>query len=913
VDHAPWGTSARELPGADDETQDGNARSGLPLLEVKLSPPRVPSGFVVRPRVSAMFDAGVTKPLTIVSAGPGWGKTLAAAAWATAASHTAWVSLDEGDSAPPVFWSCVLAALRRTGAVSSDNPLAELIPGPTFDDEAVRRIRYGLSRLPHPIALVLDDFHEIRDPGVLHGLDLLLRHPLPQLRLVLLTRIDPMLTLHRLRLSGDLVEIRAADLAFNADEATTLFAQQGLNVSVSLTRLLDWTDGWAAGLRMAALSLRLDSSGSRLDAFTTDNRTVADYLTTEVLAAQPHDLREFLLHTCITDKLTGDLANAITGEDNGEQRLDQLERANAFVVALGVSGHWYRYHPMMRDMLRHQLLMLKPNVVAEMHRRASNWFAIHDHPIDAMRHAVSAGDWRLLGRLLATRTAPRLLSTERDVIGRILDQLPEADVDDGVAEVHLCRAARCVVKAQFEGLDVHLARAWAALPQIDPDVQPAAQVLLHLLSTLQGRIVGDVDAVILQSAKALDLLRGEAATLPAARDYTIVALNNYGTGLLWSGADKEAERSLREALGSVPQGPEVARMNALGHLGLIAASAGRLRMAHEHAIAAVDLANVRGWQTLEQVSAAYLALALVNFQWNDLEEADRLLHLGLAAQPLHTDRLPSTAMQITQVRVLTARGRLAHAGELLREVVRAPIAWEPPAFLTRWQKLAEAELDLARGDAAGAVRRLTLSDEHSPIADQERACLARALLLNGDPDKAAQLVAPLHDLAVDRAAEVEAWLIAAVLASNKREDHRANAAAQRAIGLAIDDEIRRPFTLFDGQGLPRLLAHLLRVIPVSQALAREFLSGLPHHNQRPFSGGLIEPLTDRELTVLEHLPTMLSNAEIAGEMYVSVNTVKAHLKTLYRKLDVSSRREAITRARALNLFPYPSRIDGYGE
>ena len=166
---------------------------------------------------------------------------------------------------------------------------------------------------------------------------------------------------------------------------------------------------------------------------------------------------------------------------------------------------------------------------------------------------------------------------------------------------------------------------------------------------------------------------------------------------------------------------------------------------------------------------------------------------------------------------------------------------------------------------------------------------------------------------MDRAAEVEAWLIAAVAAGNNREDHRANAAVQTAIGLAMDDEIRRPFTLFDTQGLPRLLAHVLRVIPAEQALAREFLAGFTRDNQRPFVGGLIEPLTDRELMVLEHLPTMLSNAEIAGEMYVSVNTVKAHLKTLYRKLDVSSRREAVARARVLNLFSHSFRIDGYGE
>jgi LuxR family transcriptional regulator, maltose regulon positive regulatory protein len=917
VDDAPSGTFARALLVADDLTQDVAAGNGIRLLEAKLTPPRVPSGFVLRPRISRAFESGLAKPLTIVSAGPGWGKTLAAAAWAesgrTAASHIAWVSLDDGDSTPFLFWSYVLAALRRTGAVPQDNPLAELVAGPVFDNETTRRIAHGLSRLPRPVALVLDDFQEIHDRVVLHSIDALLRHPISQLRVVLITRSDPMLSLHRLRLNSELTEIRAADLAFRGDEAATLFAQHGVNVNASLTRLLEWTEGWPAGLRLVALSLQHDSSGAQLDGITYESRSVADYLATEVLAAQPDELRRFLLHTSISDKLTGDLANAITADDKGEQRLDQLERANAFVVGLGGSGHWYRYHPMMRDMLRHQLSMQEPGVVVGLHRRAAKWFAAHDHPVEAMQHAVSARDWKLLGRLLVTRTGPRLLSADRGAVGRILDQLPEADDEDGVAEVYLSRAARSVLRPQFEGLDAHLARAWESLPRIDPDVRPAAQVVLHLLSTLQGRIVGDVDAVVSQSANALDVLRGEAVTVSAANDYTIVALNNHGMGLLWSGADKEAERSLREALGPLPQGPEVTRMNALGHLGLIVAGRGRLRTAHEYATAAVDLANVRGWQTLEQVSAAYLALALVNFHWNDLEEADRLLHLGLAAQPSHADRLPFTAIQITQVRVLTARGRLAHAGELLRELVRLPIDWQPPAFLRRWQVLAEAELDLVRGDAAGAVRRLTLSDEHSPIADQERVCMARALLGKGEFYQAEQLVAPLREFAIDRAAEVEAWLITAVTADSKREDHRANAAVQRAIFLAKDEEIRRPFTLFDTQGLPRLLAHTLRVATAAAGITREFLEGVLRDEERPFAGGLIEPLTDRELTVLEHLPTMLSNAEIASEMYVSVNTVKAHLKTLYRKLDVSSRREAVARGRVLNLLSHAPRVDGYSE
>ena len=289
------------------------------LLDAKLAPPQTPSGFLVRPRVSHLFEVGAARPLTVVSAGAGWGKTLAAAAWATsgpAVGQLAWVSLDEADSEPRLFWSYVLTALRRCGAVPPDNDLAELIPGPIVDEETIRRILYGISQLPAPFVLVLDDFHEIHDADVLSGVAMLLRYPLPQRRLVLITRMDPMLSLHRLRLSGDLAEIRAADLAFSPEEATAMLGQHGVSVdAVRLAQVLGHTEGWAAGLRLAALTLQVDPSGSRLAEFADDDAVVADYLTDQVFLAQPAPLREFLLHTSVLELVTGDLADAVNGSE----------------------------------------------------------------------------------------------------------------------------------------------------------------------------------------------------------------------------------------------------------------------------------------------------------------------------------------------------------------------------------------------------------------------------------------------------------------------------------------------------------------------------------------------------------------------------------------------------------------------
>jgi LuxR family transcriptional regulator, maltose regulon positive regulatory protein len=897
--------SAHGLDPFDGDLSSSNERPYVgDLLEIKLAPPRVPSGFVARPRLSRLFGEAVTKPLTVVSAGPGWGKTLSAAAWASSRespSRIGWVSLDSGDSRPHHFWSYVLAALRSTGGVPPDNPLAELAPAAAFDEKTMRRITVGLSRLPSSLALVLDDFHEIDDPTVLDGIDAILRHPVPQLRLVLITRVDPTLSLHRLRLSGGLAEIRAAELAFNAEEAAVLLAQHDVRVGTSLGRLLDWTEGWPAGLRLAALALQTDPSAARLKELIGDQRIAADYLASEVLAAQPVELRQFLLHTCITDKLTGELADSLTAGREGQQYLDRLERANAFVMALGVTGRWYRYHPMLRGMLRHQLASQEPNAVAELHRRAALWLAVHDDSVEATRHAVAASDWNLLGRLLVTRVAPRIVSGEREALAAILDRLPD-DSEGGGALVSVCRAIKCIADGRFASLGAHVDRSWQSLPDVERDVRPATEVLLYLLSAAVARLRGDAQSSTTFAIRVLDLLEDDAATVPAADQYRAIALNLYGTGLLWSGAFKDAETSFIEALQTLEtHGIELSKVNTLGHLGVVTASTGRLRQADAYGSAAVDVANLRGWNNLGQLSASYLALATVSFHRHELDEADRLAQLGFGAQRTGVDRLPFIALQILQIRISTDRGRLAQAAEVVNEVRRTTANWELPELLERWLTIAEAELDLARADIARVSQRLIERPDQSPTRDQERVTLARALLLNGEPDKAEQLVAPLREFAMARGAEIEAWLITALAADIKREDHRATSAIARAIELAKDEDFRRPFTLFNEDRLPRLISQVIRLVPGCSEFAQELLAGMVGGGQPP-GGGLTEQLTDRELTVLEHLPTMLSNAEIAAELYVSVNTVKAHLKTLYRKLEVSNRRGAVHRARALNLI-----------
>ncbi|MDF2739778.1 MAG: ATP-dependent transcriptional regulator, MalT-like, LuxR family, partial [Actinomycetia bacterium] len=312
------------------------------LLASKLAAPAMPGRVVERPRLFKLLDTGVERPVTLVAAPAGSGKTLLLTSWMSAASpprEVAWLSLDRGDNDPVRFWAYVLAALGRSGAVPADSGLRAVQPSPGDDDALPPSLLHGLEELASPVVLVLDDVHELTEPRVLDGLDFLIRHAPPQLRLVLSTRADPPLALHRLLVSGQLTQLRGADLAFTVPEVDELLAGYDYRPRLSdddLAVLQARTEGWAAGLRLAAVSMQHQPDLHRfVMELAGDDRSLAGYLVSEVLEQQPAELRGFLLRTCVVGELSGELADALTGRDDGERTLARLERANAFVMALG--------------------------------------------------------------------------------------------------------------------------------------------------------------------------------------------------------------------------------------------------------------------------------------------------------------------------------------------------------------------------------------------------------------------------------------------------------------------------------------------------------------------------------------------------------------------------------------------------
>jgi LuxR family transcriptional regulator, maltose regulon positive regulatory protein len=337
--------------------------------------------------------------VTLVAAQAGMGKTVLIASWVADGrppGPVAWLTLDPTDSDAARFWSSVLAALRQAGG-SVGGVLQSLEPRlQATDGDFPRLLLDVLARLPEPVVLVLDDFHTLGGPEAARAVQVLLRRAPRQLRLVVATRVDPTLPqLPRLRLAGQLVELRGADLAFTAAEAAELLSVHRVLLSdQDLARLQGRTEGWAAGLRLAALWLQDQPEPSRdVDAFAGTDRTVADYLVAEVLNRQPRELRQFLLSTSVVDQVNAGLANALTGRQDGDQMLALLERANVFIVAVDPDRRWYRYHPLFTELLRFELRRRAPEEMVSLHRRAAGWLAEHGAPAQAVRHVLDAGDW----------------------------------------------------------------------------------------------------------------------------------------------------------------------------------------------------------------------------------------------------------------------------------------------------------------------------------------------------------------------------------------------------------------------------------------------------------------------------------------------------------------------------------------
>jgi LuxR family maltose regulon positive regulatory protein len=891
----------RRLPSAG--RAGGMQRASPPALgsrvAAKLSRPRMLRSLVRRQRLMDMLEAGARGTVTLVCAGAGWGKTVLVSSWAEAQqTPVGWLTLDAEDNNPNVFWFHIVAALRATGVVPEDNPLAELGSLQAGDSELIERVWQGLSRMRIPVVLVLDDFHEIDDPQLLDNLTALLRYPPEPFHLVLITRAEPALPLHRLRAAGELTEIRTGDLAFSPEETVELLDDHGLRLpSDELRTLLDRTEGWAAGLQLAVSFLAPRDGPRRIGNFAGDVRAVEDYLADEVLANQPPDVRQFLLYTSIPEQVCGELADAITGRTCGQRSLEDLERINAFIVRLGPKPEWFRYHPLLRDVLRHQLLLKEPSMLPELHLRAAHWYAEHNAVLEALAHAVAAQDWPFVGRLVVARAAPLIVSAKRAALARVLERIPAEELT-ATPELIVCAAMLLFHAGDLDAIPDRIRRARTLL-QDRPDAERLpVEATLRSLEVGMSRARGDMPAVIAETTELLAMLTKVRFGLTSVLQYRAIALNNKGIGLLWTGQLDLADRYLWAA-STVARaaGIELVAVHAVGHLALLEVMSGSLQEASRLASSALDLAERRGFRSGLQAAPAHLALALVELERNNVAEAQQALQQGLSAH--RTDPEPAQAKILlgTRARLLITQGDLTNARVLLEQARRETTPGTRVPELDRWLRRAESEIDLLSGRSDLVLARYGRMAEDSELASADKVYLARAAFATADLRLAEALLARPRPLTLDVISTVETWILTALVADAQGQDARSVDALASALAMAEHEGVRRPFVNMGGARLDALLARQRGLVSENTAFAADVLIEMKAAGKAAEPSSVAGDLSDRELEVMRYLPTMLTAGEIAVDLHVSVNTIKAHMRSIYRKLDASRRREAVVRAR----------------
>ena len=855
--------------------------------------PRPPRPAMSRPRLFDALDDGAEGRLVLISAPAGAGKTALLSTWVSERprKRVAWMSLRprRGENA---FWAEFLEALR--GVVPASTALAHLAaPRAGTPPGFVDRLLSAVARLHAPVTLVMDDFHNVPRTGVSAGIEQLLRSSSPHLRLVISTRHDPDLPIHVFRASGELVELRAADLAFTEDEARQFLAAMAVELQPALFQaLLERTEGWAAGLRLFTLSLQ---GGGIVDALL-DESAAVDYLVQEALKSQSEETRRFLLQTSIVDRLTPDLAEALTGTDS-TGTLEELVNRNLFIERVGSNPAWYRYHHLFAEILRTELFQEGRAEVGELHARAAGWYLAHGEHVDALQHAFAASDLDLASSCLVESWFDLLVDADLTMQTALTDALPTDRVRDSVPLTAVAATLALMSGDVRRGGNLLDAVPRAEFAACDLRVQ----AMFVFACLFRHRLEGECSKAAKLAERLLELAEAGFTAGRTADRVRALALGFLGICEIWL-RRPAAQSNLHKAL-YLARAADVAltEIASLGGLALIELGQGRLRRASELARSAVDSAESGGLDRSAQAVHGYTVLALADYEWNDLDAAEEKARALGEVALTSGDRIARVLSALVDASISLARG----GGEIEAGIQRLKgieSDWktvDAPALraacATQYSRLAAAA-----GDLDSAHEMLERASADSPESRVPIA-LARLRLSAGEPDEALTLLAADGD-GDTAVGTIERAVLTAVAHRTLGHVEESREATGRALALGEAESIRRPL-LDAGPSLRELLSDHLRHSTSHRWFASDLLSSL-NGNGDGVAGPaeLLEPLTAREADVLHYLPTNMSNADIAGELFVSVNTIKSHVKSIYRKLDATQRRDAVRRARQLHLL-----------
>jgi LuxR family maltose regulon positive regulatory protein len=857
----------------------------------------------------ASLDRATAAKVTVLSAPAGSGKTSLLRAWADGPGQPcrlAVVQVRRDQQDCQQFWLAVLNAIREPAGTPGQGD--ELAGTPDFNQAAVAdRVLSELAQHRDRTFLIIDDLHELTTPEALMQLTRLLEELPEHVHAILATRRDLPLRLHKLRLAGDLAEIRAADLRFTEQETREFLAASGIVLSdAGAARLHQRTEGWAAGLRLAAMSLATSPDPERFVAeFSGSSRTVAEYLLAEMLECQPAEVQQLLLRTSLLDRVNGELADRLTGHPGSERILLDLEDANALVVSVDPARTWFRYHHLFADLLRLELRRRLPEELPGLHRLAAGWLIDHGEIVDAVRHTQAAGDWSDAARLLADHSFGLTLDGQAQTIQTLLQAFPPGAVTEG-PDLPLARATSDLAQGRLDAAAAHLTVAETAITATAPDrkhrLEVATAALRLSLARKRGHLAGVVDQVRFLASP----VSGQSdEDIALDSDLRAVALMNLGTVEAWSLGNEDSERHLQE-------GADLAR--SIGRPYLEVACLAELAFASKiepfattrrRCTEAIALAEQHGWGAEPVIAPALVNLA-GTFLWaGEFDEGDRWLRRAARALETDTGPIMRLLLHIATGILLSARlrQREALAEFSAAEHLQAQLEGSHALIrqLTSWRVSTQARL----GQASEA--RASLAALDADLAGSAEVGNARAAicLAEGNPAGALAAARDARDgtaPAIGYVTVVEAHLLAALAHRELGEQRAATAAAESALALAEPDRLVLPFAM---TGSRELLEAMPRHETAHAALVTDILDVIRGSSISPgnkLSLAQIEQLSPSELRVLRYLPTNLSRPEIAGELSVSVNTVNTHIRNIYAKLQAQDRSSAVERAREMRLL-----------
>jgi len=863
-------------------------------------------GVVARPGLFGRLPGPAR--VTIVSAPPGSGKTVLLRSWISQAGLTdcaAWVPAGRDERDPQRFWLSVLGALRET--VPGSALVQALTAAPDLDGWAItERLLKDLAPLADRLWLVVDDVHEL-GPEALRQLELLVLRAPPALRFVLATRHDVRLGLHRLRLEGELTEIREPDLRFTVAEAGDLFAAAGMELPrPAVVMLQERTEGWVAGLRLAALSLAGHPDPARFaEEFSGSERTVAEYLLAEVLDRQSEQVRRLLLRTSVLERVNGELADLLTGGSGGERVLQDLEQANAFVVSLDAARSWFRYHQMFAGLLALELRRTAPSEVSGLHEVAARWLVGNGYPVEAIRHAQAARNWELAARLLADRWPSLYLGGQAATIHELLAEFP-AGALAADAQLAAVAAADELVRGSVEAAEQYLRLAERGTASVPEARGAQAQLLLGVARLLLARQRADLPAAVEEARRLKAMAEAPDPAQPAlGEDLRALALISLGSAELRAARLEDADRHLELGIALARQiGRPFLEFTGLAYQALAGIYRSFARVA-ERGMQAIELARRHGWTDEPAAGIASLVLADVLVLQGRPEEAEPWVQR--AERTVRAEAEPAAGLMIRSVRadIELAHGRDAEALGALRAAEPLAGLLAAPNPLTMAMRAFQLQIQVRLGETERAEQALARYDDHECDCGELRIATAALRLAQDDPHAATAALAPVLDGSAPLIWPtwlIQAFLLEAIARDALGDEGAAGRALERALDRAEPDGALLWFLL---NPVPGLLERHARHHTTHASLIAEILSLLAGNRSAPPPAGPrppLEPLSESELRVLRYLPTNLTAPEIAGELYVSRNTVKTHMRNLYAKLGTHRRAEAVTRARGLGLL-----------